>query len=219
VSADNADAAVPFIPLTGSKISFGTLLSTTFLLMGWVETKRWYDFKSPGSQGDGSFLGFTDELKGKENGYPGGRWFDPFGLSRGSEAQYKRYKENEIKNGRLAMVAMLGFWSQYGAFVVDDTVVGCVVHVCALCAEAGPFWPRWGDCARACGAFSLTPTTPTHSVTTTPTLHTTLHQQTLYSRHGQGPDRRARRAHCRPVPRQRGDQRHQRALCVEIERA
>jgi hypothetical protein len=36
------------------------------------QTKRWYDFKNPGSQGDGSFLGFTDEFKGTENGYPGG---------------------------------------------------------------------------------------------------------------------------------------------------
>ena len=39
--------------------------------MGWVETKRWQDFRNPGSQGDGSFLGFTDGLKGQGNGYPG----------------------------------------------------------------------------------------------------------------------------------------------------
>ena len=115
------------MPITGGKISFGTLLSTTFLLMGWVETKRWWDFKVPGSQADGSFLGFTDELKGKENGYPGGKWFDPFGLSRGTEAQYQKYKENEIKNGRLAMVAMLGFWSQYGALVALLLLLLCVV--------------------------------------------------------------------------------------------
>lgn len=49
----------------------GTLLFTQLVLFGWVETKRWYDFKNPGSQGDGSFLGFTDEFKGTENGYPG----------------------------------------------------------------------------------------------------------------------------------------------------
>jgi len=45
----------------------------------------------------------------------GGRFFDPFGLSRGDPALYKKYKEAEIKNGRLAMVAMLGFFSQYTA--------------------------------------------------------------------------------------------------------
>ena len=83
--------------------------------MGWAEGKRWADIKNPGSQGDGSFFGITDDFKGKENGYPGGRFFDPMGLSRGSEAQYKKYKENEIKNGRLAMVAMLGFFAQYSA--------------------------------------------------------------------------------------------------------
>lgn len=37
-----------------------------------AQTKRWYDFKNPGSQADGSFLGFTEEFKGLENGYPGG---------------------------------------------------------------------------------------------------------------------------------------------------
>ncbi len=45
-----------------------------------LQTKRWYDFKNPGSQGDGSFLGFTDELKGTENGYPGGEWRRVAGL-------------------------------------------------------------------------------------------------------------------------------------------
>lgn len=49
----------------------GTLLITQLFLMGWVETKRWYDLKNPGSQADGSFLGFKDEFKGTENGYPG----------------------------------------------------------------------------------------------------------------------------------------------------
>jgi len=55
----------PLCPLAG------TLLWTEFLLMGWVEAKRWADLKNPGSQGDGGFLGFTDEFKGTENGYPG----------------------------------------------------------------------------------------------------------------------------------------------------
>jgi hypothetical protein len=45
----------------------------------------------------------------------GGRLFDPIGFSRGSEAMYKKYKQNEIVNGRLAMVANLGFWAQYAA--------------------------------------------------------------------------------------------------------
>jgi hypothetical protein len=42
-----------------------------FLLFNWAEVKRWYDIKNPGSQGDGSFFGITDDFKGVENGYPG----------------------------------------------------------------------------------------------------------------------------------------------------
>jgi light-harvesting complex I chlorophyll a/b binding protein 5 len=98
-----------------SNWSFGTLLAVELLLFGWVETKRWMDIRNPGSQGDGSFFGITDDFKGKENGYPGGRFFDPIGFSRGDEALYKKYKQNEIVNGRLAMVAMLGFFAQYAA--------------------------------------------------------------------------------------------------------
>ncbi len=48
-----------------------TLNVTMFILFHWVETKRMWDMKFPGSQADGSFFGVTDEFKGKEPGYPG----------------------------------------------------------------------------------------------------------------------------------------------------
>ena len=57
------------------------MIFVQILLTGWVEAKRWADFKNPGSQGDGSFLGLTDGLKGQSNGYPGGV-FDPMGRHR-----------------------------------------------------------------------------------------------------------------------------------------
>ena len=44
------------------------LLFVQFVLVGFVEAKRWADLKNPGSQGDGSFFGVTDELKGQSNG-------------------------------------------------------------------------------------------------------------------------------------------------------
>ena len=47
------------------------LLIVEFALCGFVEFKRWMDFVNPGSQGDGSFFGITDGLKGQSNGYPG----------------------------------------------------------------------------------------------------------------------------------------------------
>ena len=58
------DAASSFVPAD-------TLNVTMFILMHWAETKRAYDFKNPGSQGDGSFFGITTDFKGKEVGYPG----------------------------------------------------------------------------------------------------------------------------------------------------
>jgi light-harvesting complex I chlorophyll a/b binding protein 5 len=96
-----------------SPIPFGTLMITQFIMFHWVETKRAYDFKNPGSQADGSFFGITTEFKGKEVGYPGGRFFDPLGMANGP--LYEKYKVNEIKNGRLAMVAFFGFCAQHAA--------------------------------------------------------------------------------------------------------
>jgi hypothetical protein len=59
------------VSIANSPFSFQTLLGVQFLLFGWVESKRLADFLNPGSQGDGSFFGITDDFKGKENGYPG----------------------------------------------------------------------------------------------------------------------------------------------------
>ena len=49
-------------------INFGALVYTTILLSGWAEFKRLGDIRSPGSQGDGSFFGITDDFKGKAPG-------------------------------------------------------------------------------------------------------------------------------------------------------
>ena len=46
------------------------------------------DFQNPGTQDN--WLGEGGQFKPKDNGYPGGGFFDPFGLSRGSEDQYRR---------------------------------------------------------------------------------------------------------------------------------
>jgi Chlorophyll A-B binding protein len=73
-------------------VGSGSLLGVQLLLCGWAEIKRWEDFKNPGSQGDGSFLGITDDFKGVSNGYPGGKYFDPLGFSRSTPAAYEQYK-------------------------------------------------------------------------------------------------------------------------------
>lgn len=101
------------IAIKNSPIPFGTLLVIQLILFHWVETKRIYDFKNPGSQGDGSFFGITDDFKGKEPGYPGGKYFDPLGMANGP--LYAKYKENEITNARLAMTAFVGFLAQHAA--------------------------------------------------------------------------------------------------------
>eukprot|EP00850_Spirogloea_muscicola_P002768 SM000011S18946 [mRNA] locus=s11:33981:35339:+ [translate_table: standard] len=106
--------------------SFGALLGTQLLLTGWVETKRGVDFFNPGTQ----TVEWGDPFRTAENfvnstgqqGYPGGRFFDPFGLAgkfRGSKyvadsAELARLQQAEIKHARLAMVAMLVFYFEAG---------------------------------------------------------------------------------------------------------
>lgn len=94
-------------------IPFATLLAIQHILLGFVEMKRLQDFYKPGSQAEpGSFLGLEGAFAGKEVGYPGGL-FDPMGFSKGDG--YASLKVKEIKNGRLAMMACLGFFAQWKA--------------------------------------------------------------------------------------------------------
>ncbi|XP_060188047.1 photosystem I chlorophyll a/b-binding protein 5, chloroplastic [Lycium barbarum] len=89
-----------------------TLLIIQLLLMGFVETKRYMDFLNPGSQAKtGSFFGLEAALEGLEPGYPGGPILNPLGIAKDIK-NAKDWKLKEIKNGRLAMVAMLGIFVQ-----------------------------------------------------------------------------------------------------------
>ncbi|KAA8536477.1 hypothetical protein F0562_028955 [Nyssa sinensis] len=107
--------------------SFGSLLGTQLLLMGWVESKRWVDFFNPESQ---SVEWATPWSKTAENfanatgdqGYPGGKFFDPLSLAGTIKdgvyipdtEKLERLKLAEIKHARLAMLAMLIFYFEAG---------------------------------------------------------------------------------------------------------
>ncbi|XP_021898618.1 photosystem I chlorophyll a/b-binding protein 5, chloroplastic isoform X2 [Carica papaya] len=75
-----------------------TLIVVQLLLMGFVETKRYMDFISPGSQAkEGSFFGLEAALEGLEPGYPGGPLLNPLGLAKDIRNAHD-WKLKEIKN-------------------------------------------------------------------------------------------------------------------------
>ncbi|KAK9166414.1 hypothetical protein Scep_001605 [Stephania cephalantha] len=105
-----------------------TLFIVQLLLMGFVETKRYMDFTNPGSQAaEGTFFGLEAALEGLEPGYPGGPLLNPLGLAKDIK-NAQEWKLKEIKNGRLAMVAMLGIFVQ--AYVTHaGPIDNLVAHV------------------------------------------------------------------------------------------
>mmetsp|Transcript_21084 Transcript_21084/g.29189 ORF Transcript_21084/g.29189 Transcript_21084/m.29189 type:complete len:248 (+) Transcript_21084:102-845(+) len=103
-----------------------TLFWMQMILMNWAEVRRWQDMKNPGSVNqDPIFPQFA--CTGTEVGYPGGRWFNPFSMA-ATEEEMAMMKVREIKNGRLAMLAMTGFATQ--TFITGEgPVANWLAHV------------------------------------------------------------------------------------------
>ena len=103
----------------------GSLAVAQLFLMAWVENKRWADINNPGSQAQDPIF-TSNKLPPGEVGYPGGI-FDPFGYSKGAEFQTMKLKE--IKNGRLAMLACLGFAVQAATTGTSSPIENLATHL------------------------------------------------------------------------------------------
>jgi light-harvesting complex I chlorophyll a/b binding protein 3 len=89
-----------------------TIFFVEVILMQFAELKRWQDYRNAGSQGKQYFLGIEKVLCGSGNpSYPGGPFFNVLGMGK-TEAEANELKLKEIKNGRLAMLAMFGYGAQ-----------------------------------------------------------------------------------------------------------
>jgi len=89
-----------------------TLFFVEVVAMQFAELKRYQDYRNPGSQAKQYFLGMEGAFGGSGNpAYPGGQFFNMFNLGK-TEAAMNELKLKEIKNGRLAMLAMFGYGAQ-----------------------------------------------------------------------------------------------------------
>jgi len=100
-----------------------TLTIIMFILFNWAEVARYRDIKNPGYARDP----FNPDLKlkGTEVGYPG---WDYFGLATTPES-YAENKKKEIKNGRLAMLAFLGFGVQAVVYPGQGPLDNLLAHI------------------------------------------------------------------------------------------
>lgn len=89
-----------------------TLFVFEMALMGFAEHRRFQDWCNPGCLSKQYFLGLEKYFVGTGNPiYPGGPLFNPLGLGK-DEKSMNDLKLKEVKNGRLAMLAILGYFAQ-----------------------------------------------------------------------------------------------------------
>lgn len=108
-----------------------TLFVVEMILLGWAEGRRWADIIKPGSVNTDPVFP-NNKLTGTDVGYPGGLWFDPLGWGSGSPEKIKELRTKEIKNGRLAMLAVMGAW-----FQAEYTGTGPIDNLLAHLADPG----------------------------------------------------------------------------------
>jgi light-harvesting complex I chlorophyll a/b binding protein 3 len=116
-----ADTAIPWfksgvIPPAGSYEHYWSdpysIFFVEVILMQFAELRRWQDYRNPGSQGVQYFLGLEKIFSGSgDPAYPGGPFFNMIGMGT-TDAEIADLKLKEIKNGRLAMLAMFGYGAQ-----------------------------------------------------------------------------------------------------------
>lgn len=89
-----------------------SLFYVEVILMQFAELKRLQDYRFPGSQGKQYFLGMEAAFNGSGNpAYPGGPFFNLFNFGK-DEASMKTLQTKELRNGRLAMLAVFGYGAQ-----------------------------------------------------------------------------------------------------------
>jgi light-harvesting complex I chlorophyll a/b binding protein 3 len=87
-----------------------TLFFLEVIAFQFAELRRWQDYRKPGSMSKQWFLGVESIFEGSgDPAYPGGQFFNFFGLGK---KDMKELQTKEIKNGRLAMLAIFGFGAQ-----------------------------------------------------------------------------------------------------------
>jgi len=96
-----------------------SLFIAQLFLFAFVEARRYQDYVKPGSANQDPIFAGNKLPDGNKPGYPGGI-FDPMGFSKGPD--FETLKMKELKNGRLAMLACLGFAVQVGFRKKKNTV-------------------------------------------------------------------------------------------------